>query len=99
MPAKKPARNREQSQFASGGEPRLYEQLRALNGHCQAALIALKGCKRAIPTSEWQYCQLLIEEARALASQSIIEWLNDREISIASIASRRRTVLEKRMFK
>jgi hypothetical protein len=77
----------------------LYDQLCALNRHCLSALLALEECRPAVPKREWQYCRLLIEEARALASQSIVEWINEREIGIASTISRRRTAIEKQMFK
>jgi hypothetical protein len=99
MPANNPAnKNREGRRLALGGDPVLYEQLRELNQHCETVLRTLEACRRVIPKSERKYCRLLIQEARALASQSIVEFLNEREIAIASDVSRQRTLLEKRLF-
>src|SRR6185437_785000 len=77
----------------------LYAQLYEFNQHCVDALIALSQCKPAIHKSDEEYCRSLIQEARALASQSIAEWLSESELSAASSHSRRRIAIEKRMSK
>jgi hypothetical protein len=77
----------------------LYEPLRQFNEHCFAALAALKACTRVMKKPNEEYCRLLIEEARALASQTIVERLSDSELAVATSTSRRRTALERRMSK
>jgi len=77
----------------------LYEMLSDFNVHCRAAVAALQGCKKVIPNQDRKFCRLLIEEARAVASQSFVESLSESETEIASAASKKRIALERRMLK
>ena len=78
-----------------------YEQLMQFNQHCLAALDLIEAFaeQRMIPRNEGRYYRALLQELRASASQSLIEHLDEQEISIAAAASKDRLKLEKQMLK
>jgi hypothetical protein len=77
-----------------------YEQLMQFNQHCIDALglIEAFGQQHLIPRTEHRYYCALLEELRASTSQSVMEYLDQQEISAAAAASRRRLKIEKQMF-
>jgi hypothetical protein len=77
-----------------------YERLSLLNQHCSAvtAILNFLGKRGAIPKRDSVYYRLMVEEVRALCSQSIVESLDGREVRIAASISSRRIKLEKQLF-
>jgi len=80
-----------------GEEHTPYGQLLFLNHHCLAVARILKvlGRQGTLAARESAYYQAMMEEVRALASQSISEKMNSREIANATRASRKRARIEK----
>jgi len=80
-----------------GEEHTPYGQLLLLNHHCLAVVRILKelGRQGTLATRESAYYQAMMEEVRALASQSISEKMSTYEIANAARASRKRARIEK----
>lgn len=78
-----------------------YQQLVEFNQHCVAALDLIQafGDKQMIQPTEYRYYRALLRELRAATSQSVMERLDEQEISIAAKASKERLKIEKQMFK
>lgn len=78
-----------------------YEQLSEFNRHCRGALELFDafGSQQIIPRTEYRYYRALLEELRALVSQSATEFLSQHETSASAAVGRRRLRLEKQMLK
>jgi len=78
-----------------------YEQLMQFNQHCVGALELIEafGQKRLIPRTEYRYFRALLQELRASASQTVIEHIDQQEISSAAKAPKERFKIEKQLFK
>lgn len=74
-----------------------YEQLADFNHNCQAALALIETLagQRMLRQTEASYYRAVLRELRASISQSVMEFLDQQEISIAGAAYRKRTKLEK----
>jgi len=78
-----------------------YEELMEFNQHCRGALDQIEGFgqRQMIPRAEYRYYRALLDELRASVSQSVMEVLDQQEITAAARASRERLHLEKRLLK
>ncbi len=78
-----------------------YQQLAQFNRHCADAqlLIEIFGKQQMIPQRECRYYSALLQELRALASQSVVEGIEQQEISRAASFGRLRSRLEKQLQK
>jgi hypothetical protein len=78
-----------------------YERLMLLNQHCAATVAILNALQAdgAISAKDASYHSLMIEEARALSSQCVLEGMDELEVQLSSAVSKRRLRLEKALFK
>ncbi|HWH60447.1 MAG TPA: hypothetical protein VN682_22665 [Terriglobales bacterium] len=78
----------------------VYEKLAEFNWHCSSALVLIDafGRERVIPSKERRYYASLLREIQSSISQSVMEFLDQREILAAAEASRERQRLEERML-
>jgi len=81
-------------------QPSIYEQLYLLNRHAQEMVETLKAARGepGISKEMSAYCQALVQEVCSLASQDILESMNDKEIKNALRFSRLRKRYEKRLL-
>ena len=78
-----------------------YEQLMRFNQHSVAAIELIEEFteRRMITRVESRYYCAMLQELRACASQTVIEHIDQQELSIAARASKMRLKLEKQMLK
>ena len=78
----------------------MYDQLYRFNLHAQEMIETLKTArgKPGIPKEMSAYYQALVQEVRSLASQDILESMNEVEIKNALLSSRQRKQYEKRLY-
>ena len=78
-----------------------YDELMQFNQHCLAALELIKvfAERKMIRGTESRYWCAMLQELRACASQTVIEYIDQQELSVAAAASRERLKLEKRLLK
>jgi len=79
--------------------PSIYKQLYLLNLHAREMIEMLKAArgKCGISKEMSTYYQALVQEVRSLASQDILESMNETEIKNALLYSRLRKRHEKRL--
>jgi len=78
----------------------IYERLLLLNLHARAIGEVIKdlAIERALLKSEATYFGLMVEEARASLSQSVVETMDAREIHTSAVVSRGRLRMEKKLL-
>ena len=78
-----------------------YDELMQFNQHCLAALELIKvfAERKMIRGTESRYWCAMLQELRACSSQTVIEYIDQQELSVAAAASRERLKLEKRLLK
>ena len=78
-----------------------YDELMLFNQHCLAALELIKvfAERKIVRHPESRYYCAMLQELRACASQTVIEYIDQQELSVAAAASRERLKLEKQLLK